>query len=94
MIFSGILLGVFVFVKKYLAPKAKKFALALVFISAIGFGVFLVRPSCVPIPPETLHGFTEPLETRDDRDGYLRVFQKKNNQWYQCKMYLSRALFF
>jgi hypothetical protein len=70
----------------------KKLALiiALFFLAAL---ILLFRPVCVPISDEELKAFNVPIEQRNDRDFYLKVFQKKNGQWYQCKTWLSRFLF-
>lgn len=52
------------------------------------------RPVCVLLSTENLKGFNIPIEQRTDRDFYVKVFQQKNNEWYQCKTYLSRLFFF
>ena len=57
-------------------------------------GYWALRPACVPIEAETLAQFDPPIETRDDRDLYLRVFQLRDGRWHQCKTWLSRQLFF
>jgi len=57
--------------------------------------IFLAfRPVCVPLSAEDLQGFNVPIDQRTDRDFYLKVFQKRNGQWYQCKTWLSREMFF
>jgi len=38
--------------------------------------------------------FNVPIEQRTDRDFYLRVFQQRDGQWYQCKTWISRFFFF
>ena len=53
-----------------------------------------IRPVCVPLSAEQLAGFTTPIETRNDHDFYLRVFQQRDGRWYQCKTWLSRQFFF
>jgi hypothetical protein len=35
-----------------------------------------------------------PIETRIDRDLYLRVFQLREGRWHRCKTWLSHQLFF
>ena len=55
---------------------------------------FALRPVCVRLSAEDLAGFNSPIETRTDRDVYLRVFQQIDGQWYQCKTWLSRQFFF
>jgi hypothetical protein len=56
--------------------------------------VWSLRPVCVPLTVDDLRGFNVPIEQRTDRDLYLQVFQRRRGQWYQCKMWLSRQLFF
>jgi len=56
--------------------------------------VFLLRPVCVPLTAEDLTTFNVPIEQRTDRDFYLRVFQQRDGQWYQCKTWISRFFFF
>jgi hypothetical protein len=71
----------------------KKFllvAVAVLFAAA----VYLLQPVCVPLSEDDLKSFNIPIEQRTDRDIYLKVFQKKNGQWHQCKTRLSRYLFF
>jgi hypothetical protein len=67
--------------------------LALIVLAG-GLGSCARRPVCVPLSSEDLAGFNSPIETRTDRDLYLRVFQRRGEQWYQCKTWLSRQLFF
>jgi hypothetical protein len=71
----------------------KRFWLALL-LAVAGIGVCSFRPVCVPIEPETLAGFDPPIETRDDRDFYVKVFQQRDGEWQQCKTWLSRKFFF
>jgi len=68
--------------------------LLLVGILAIALIALAFRPVCVLLTAEDLRGFNVPIERRTDRDFYLRVFQYRNGQWYQCKTGLSRQLFF
>jgi hypothetical protein len=68
-----------------------------VWLAAVLFGVglgYALRPVCVPLSAEQLSGFTTPIETRMDRDPYVRVFQQIDGRWYQCKTWLSRQFFF
>jgi hypothetical protein len=57
-------------------------------------GVAAFRPVCVPLSQSDLAGFNVPIDQRTDRDFYLRVFQQRDGQWFQCKTWLSRQLFF
>jgi hypothetical protein len=66
-----------------------------VFVIAIGgFVAYVMQPVCVPLNDEDLKSFNVPIEQREDRDFYLKVFQKRDGQWCQCKTRLSRAFFF
>lgn len=56
--------------------------------------IFFFRPVCVQISSEALENFNVPIGERADRDFYVKVFQQKDNEWYQCKTYLSRLFFF
>ncbi len=66
----------------------------IVLIVGIAIGYLALRPVCVPVSSGQLAGFNVPIEKRMDRDIYLRVFQFRENQWYQCKTWLSRQFFF
>lgn len=68
------------------------FAFTLVLIACIGYCTF--RPVCVPLSSEDLANFNVPIEQRTDRDFYVRVFQKRDGQWHQCKTWISRQFFF
>ncbi len=69
-----------------------KWVLAAVLCGLIGFAV--LRPVCVPLTSEQLAQFNLPIEQRDDRDIYLKVFQKRDGRWHQCKTWISRQLSF
>ncbi len=58
--------------------------------------VSFYRPVCVLLSQDTLKGFNMPIEQRiHERDSYyLRIWQQRNGQWYQCKTYISRLFFF
>jgi hypothetical protein len=53
-----------------------------------------LHPVCVPLSAEDLRGFNVPIEQRTDQDLFLRVFQQRRGQWYQCKTWVSRQFFF
>ena len=55
---------------------------------------WVLHPVCVPLSAEDLRGFNVPIEQRTDQDLYLRVFQQRGGQWYQCKTWVSRQFFF
>ncbi len=67
---------------------------ALVLVVPVAGLVFLLHPVCVPLTTDDLKTFNVPIEQRTDRDFYLRVFQRRDGQWYQCKTWISRAFFF
>ena len=54
----------------------------------------MFRPVCVRITDDELKNFNTVIEKRTDKDFYLRVFQMKNGNWYQCKTWISRQFFF
>lgn len=57
--------------------------------------VVLLRPVCTPIDREAIASLDPPIETRSDRElGFFKVFQRRDGQWYQCRAYVSRLLFF
>ena len=66
----------------------------LVFLVPLAALVFVLRPVCVPLTTEDLKTFNVPIEQRTDRDFYLKVFQRRDGQWYQCKTWISRFFFF
>jgi len=59
-----------------------------------GAGYCSLRPVCVPLSRDDLARFNTPIEQRTDRDFYVTVFQRRDHQWYQCKTWISRQLFF
>jgi hypothetical protein len=69
-------------------------ALIAIILLVCGLVAWTLRPVCVPLSTEDLRGFNVPIEQRTDRDLYVRVFQQRQGQWYQCKTWLSRQLFF
>ena len=66
----------------------------LVFLVPVAALVFVLRPVCVPLTADDLKTFNVPIEQRADRDFYLKVFQRRGGQWYQCKTWISRFFFF
>jgi hypothetical protein len=69
-------------------------AAVIVVAIVVLLGIAALRPVCVPLTQEDLAGFNVPIEQRTDRDMYLRVFQQRDGQWFQCKTWLSRQFFF
>jgi len=81
-----------------LSMKKRKFAKTFIFLALLliggvfGYGM---RPQCSPIADEALAHFGVPIEERQDRDFYMKVFQHRaDGHWYQCKTALSRKFFF
>jgi hypothetical protein len=72
--------------------KTTRIAIPVLLVAGIGY--FALRPVCVPLSSEDLASFNVPIEQRTDRDLYIRVFQRREGQWCQCKTWLSRQFFF
>ena len=68
--------------------------LVILAVVVLGLMAFIFRPVCVPLSAADLQGFNVPIEQRQDRDMYVKVFQRRDDGWYQCKTWLSRQLFF
>lgn len=69
-----------------------KIIIPTLFIVIILFLMF--RPICVPLSDEDVKRFNPPIEMRMDKNFYIKTFQKKDNQWYRCKTWISRKFFF
>ena len=67
---------------------------AAVFLVPVAALVFVLHPVCVPLSAEDLKTFNVPIAQRTDRDFYLKVFQRRDGQWFQCKTWISRFFFF
>jgi len=67
------------------------FVVLAVAITIIGWAF---HPVCVPLSADDLKDFNIPIAERTDRDFYLKVFQQRDGQWYQCKTWISRQFFF
>lgn len=68
--------------------------LLLTAATVIAAVAWALHPVCVPLSAEDLRGFNVPIEQRTDRDLYLKVFQRSDGRWYQCKTWISRQFFF
>lgn len=55
---------------------------------------FALWPVCVPVHPEQVAGFQPPISERSDSYLFGRVFQQRDEQWYQCKTRVARVFFF
>jgi len=72
-----------------------KILVFLIFLLFSGTFLYSMRPQCSLIADEALEHFGVPIEQRQDRDFYLKVFQRKSDgHWYQCKTALTQAGFF
>jgi len=65
-------------------------------VVAIAGMVFLWHPVCVPIARAEQLMFTPvPIEKRtNERQWGIQTFQKRNDEWCQCKPWLMREMFF
>ena len=64
---------------------------AIIMIAVMGY---FLRPVCVPLTQANLSSFNVPLKQRlEARDFYVRVWQEKRGQWYQCKTHVSWLMF-
>jgi hypothetical protein len=69
--------------------------LTLVAAAALaGLVALALAPVCQPLDREQVSSMKPPPSQREDRDLYLKVFQKRDGQWQQCKTRLSRLLSF
>ena len=76
-----------------LRPVSYRTAAIVAVVLAAGLG-YAFRPICMELSSTDVAAFTPAIETRTDRDFYLRVFQNEAGRWYQCKTWLSRQFFF
>ena len=67
-----------------------------VIVAALLAGAGLAfRPVCVPIAEADLAAFNPPIEQRAGANFYgLRFFQQIDDDWYHCKTWLARQVFF
>jgi hypothetical protein len=74
-------------------PWALLLAVLLLAASALAW---LAHPVCVPLSEADGESFNrwQPIEQRRDRQLHGPVFQRREGQWYQCKSWISRKLFF
>jgi hypothetical protein len=71
------------------------FFIFLIFLLGLGMFSYSMRPQCSLIADEALEHFGIPIDQRQDRDFYLKVFQHKSDgHWYECKTALTQAGFF
>lgn len=58
--------------------------------------VWCAHPICEPLTTEFVAEAEQygALATRTDRQWHGRIWQRKGDQWYHCKSWISRRLFF
>jgi hypothetical protein len=57
--------------------------------------LYLWHPVCVPIAVEDLKAFTVSIDQLTGEHIWgVQTFQKRDGQWYQCKPWLARQMFF
>ncbi|MBA2482142.1 MAG: hypothetical protein H0V44_15890 [Planctomycetes bacterium] len=61
--------------------------------AALAVLIFLFRPVYAPLDEAQIRTMEPPIQERTDRDFYLKVFQKRDGRWYQCKTWISRNWF-
>jgi hypothetical protein len=69
-------------------------AFAVTLFLVVGGAVFLFRPVCVPIENGEEDAKKYNYEQREDKNFYVKVFQKKDGQWHHCKTWIGRQFFF
>lgn len=75
--------------------KRRNVLLTLVAAAALAaLAAFGLSPVCEPLDREQISSMKPPLAERADRDIYVRVFQKHDGQWFECKTRLSRLFSF
>ena len=64
-------------------------------VNIISF-VHLFPSICVPLSAADVADAAKwaPLETRTDRQLHGPIWQRRGDQWYQCKSWISRQFFF
>jgi len=77
-----------------LAGKKQWVALGLLIAGTLGGLIFMFRPVCVPIENGEQQAAQYRYSERQDKDFYVKVFQKQDGQWHHCKTWVSRQFFF
>jgi hypothetical protein len=69
-------------------------ATLLLILLAAAMVAAAIRPICVPMTKAEVRQLRPRFDDRDDRDlFYLKVYQRRDGDPYQCKTWLSRELF-
>jgi len=94
IIIFGFLGFLWIFGAVFLAKKKRWLALALLVVGTLGSFTFMFRPVCVPIENGEQEAAKYQYSERQDKDFYVKVFQKQDGQWHHCKTWISRQFFF
>jgi hypothetical protein len=89
----GFLVLLWFFGAAFLAQKKQWVALGLLVAGTVGGLTFMFRPVCVPIESGEQEAAQYHYSERQDKDFYVKVFQKKDGQWHHCKTWISRQCF-
>ena len=90
----GLLALLWFFVAVFLAQKKKWVVLGLLIAGTLGSLAFMFRPVCMPIENGEQEAAKYHYSERQDKDFYVKVFQKQDGQWHHCKTWISRQFFF
>ena len=56
---------------------------------------WLLHPVCIRIPDADFASFSPPIDARTDTGlAGQRYFQKRDGDWFHCKAWIARQLFF
>ena len=78
-------------------PRTRLLALSLAALALIAILVaWCAHPICMPLSAADVAEAAKraPLETRTDRQLHGPILQRRGEQWYQCKSWISRQFFF
>lgn len=90
----GLLALLWFFCAVFLARKKQWVVLGLLIAGTLGGLVFMFRPVCRPIENGEQQAAQYHYSERQDKDFYVKVFQKQEGQWHHCKTWISRQFFF
>lgn len=70
-------------------------AIVIAGIVLIAAPIWFLHPVCVPLSVEDIALFDPPIESRT-QTGLTgqRIFQEREGDWFQCKTWIARSLFF
>ena len=90
----GLLALLWFFGVVFLTRKKRWMALGLLMAGTLGCLAFMFRPVCKPIENGEQQATQYRYSERQDKDFYVKVFQKQDGQWHHCKTWISRQFFF